>query len=206
MSYTVSRKFWTSKDVYPKYPYLLNRRLIDLNFILNHVGESESVLDLGCATCSMLILLRELTHIKKFYGIDISDKMLRYNEGFILESVDLSKKNDFPNVDLTYCFGMFPYIFEDSHVVNIIKNINSDIFLVRSPCTQKDENEYINKYSDELQDDYSSLYRTVDSYKKLLSTSFTISDVLRCYPDEIESKYETKHYYFVCERKNKELL
>jgi predicted TPR repeat methyltransferase len=200
MSYEVSRKFWTSQITYPDYPHLLNRRLVDLNFLINYIGDSKSVLDLGCATCSMLILLRELTSIKKFYGIDISNKMMQYDAGLILKVVDLSQVTSLPEADLTYCFGMFLYIFKDEHLVNILSNITSKVFLVRSPCTQKENIEYINKYSEELKDNYSAIYRTVEDYEKLLSIFFNVTDVMRSYPDEIESKYNTKHYYFVCKR------
>ncbi len=198
MSYEVSNKFWTSKKAYPDYPHLLNRRLLDLHFILSNIGKSESILDLGCATCSMLILLRELTKIKTLYGFDISSKMLRKDEqGLIVRSADLTKKNILPITDITYCFGMFPYIFDEKDLLSILSNIKSDIFLVRCPCTERDENEYINKYSDRLNDNYSAIYRTIDSYKVLFSKFFNITKIIRSYPDEIESKYRTKHYYFI---------
>lgn len=200
MSYEVSKKFWTGINTYPDYPHLLKRRFLDLSFILKHSGYSNSILDVGCADCSMLILLKELTPMKHFFGIDISETMMRKTSGLILKVCDVTQAIDFPETDMTISFGMFPYIFDDKDLETILKNIKSDLLLARVPCTLKERDEYINKFSTELGKNYSSVYRTKDSYVKILSNFFNLEFVERSYPDEIEGKYNTKHYYFVCRK------
>lgn len=200
MSYEVSKKFWRMINTYPDYPHLLKRRFLDLVCILGNIKNAESILDIGCADCSMLILLQELTPIKRFYGIDISNTMMRTRPGLILQVADLTQEYNLPKTDVTTCFGMFPYIFEKEDMCNILKNIKSDLFLVRAPCTSHKIDEYINKFSVELNNEYSAIYRTVDSYKKIFSSVFNVIETLRAYPDEIEGNYGTKHYYFICRK------
>lgn len=200
MSYKVSRNFWKTIDQYPDYPHLLKRRFLDLTFILEHYNNAKSFLDVGCADCSMLILLKELTPIKQFYGVDISDKLMRDLPWAILKVEDLTKTVTLPKTDVTISFGMFPYIFKEKDLITILENVRSDLFLVRVPCTMQDEDDYINKFSEELDNEYSSIYRTTDSYVRILSKEFNVQLVFRSYPDEIEGKYNTKHYYFVCRR------
>lgn len=201
MSYEVARRFWTTINNYPDYPHLLKRRFIDLVCILGKLEDATSITDIGCGDCSMLILLQELTPMKKLYGFDISSKMMREVPNLILQVRDLTKDCELPMTDVTTCFGMFPYIFDEEDLHNILKNVNSDLFIVRSPCTSQETDEYINKFSEELGHKYSAIYRTVESYKNILSSVFTIDEITRAYPDEIESKYGTKHYYFICRRK-----
>lgn len=201
MSYKVSRKFWTGIDTYPDYPHLLKRRFLDLSFILQYVGYANSILDIGCADCSMLILLKELTPIENFFGIDISDKLMRRMSGLNLHVSDLTKNYyEIPQTDVTICFGMFPYVFNDDNLYDILASIKSDLLLVRAPCTLKRKDEYINKFSVELNNEYSSLYRTKNSYKEILSKVFDVKKIIRSYPNKIEGKYDTKHYYFVCKK------
>jgi len=64
------------------------------------------------------------------------------------------------------------------------------------PCVE--EREEINKFSEEYNDDYAAIYRTVTEYQSILSECFNIKHVDRCYPDEFESKYGSKQFFFVC--------
>jgi SAM-dependent methyltransferase len=207
MSYRVSKKFWQNIERYPNYPHLLKRRFLDISFVLGFIGNAKSILDIGCGDGSLLILLRELSSIEKFYGLDISGTLLkkaRYRwgeeEGLELRSVDLTEDLEFPQTDVTVCMGAFPYIFEIEDLRNILYSIKSKVFLTRIPCTMKDKDEYINKFSEDLKANYSAVYRTVGLYNEMLSNLFKVESIERSYPDEIESKYETKHFFFVCER------
>lgn len=205
MSYETARAFWRSRSDYPAYPNVKARRLIDINFIVDNMNSPNSVADLGCADGYLLIALREFSDIDTFYGYDISDNLLsklkqRWGKSKKLVTVvcDFTENNNFPNTDLTVSMGMFPYIFDNSDLMTILSNIKSNELIVRVPCTSKNEDEYINKYSEDLGSDYSSVYRTVDNYKEIFSKFFNSIKVTRAYPDEIESKYGTKHYFFVC--------
>jgi len=201
MSYKVAKKFWITRKIYPAYPHNFKRRFLDLSFILNNLDDEKSLLDIGCADCSMLILLRELTPIKNLYGVDISNKLMRKEKGLRLITADVTKKINLPETDICLCFGIFPYIFDDDHIYNILNNIKSNKLLVRAPCALNEENKHtINKFSKELGANYSAIYRTLDSYKVILSKHFDVKEVIRAYPDNIESKYGSKQYYFICKR------
>ena len=156
----------------------------------------------------MLLLLRELTTIKKFYGYDISSEfinLLKSKWGIYKELntkvVNFIELPDLPRTDVTLALGSFPYIFDDGILCDVIAQINSNKLIVRTPCTIKKEYEVVNKFSEDLRDNYASVYRTVEGYTEILSDYYVINDVFRAYPDEIESKYGTKQFFFICKRK-----
>lgn len=207
MSYTVAKNFWSKRKQYPNYPNTKQRRLVDINFIINNIGDLDSILDIGCADGYLLIALREFTDATKFYGYDISEDMLKdlkLRWGLIkkLESkvCDFTKITDFPRTDLTVSMGLFPYIFDYNDLHNILVGIKSNTLIVRVPCTMKDKDEYINTYSEDLNSYYSSVYRTTSNYLSILNEFYTDVNMERAYSDNIESKYGTKHFFFVCER------
>jgi len=204
----VAKNFWQSRTKYPEYPYLLRRRLLDVTSVAPFVFGADSVLDLGCADGYMLLLLRELTTIKKFYGYDISSEfinLLKSKWGIYKELntkvVNFIELPDLPRTDVTLALGSFPYIFDDGILCDVIAQINSNKLIVRTPCTIKKEYEVVNKFSEDLRDNYASVYRTVEGYTEILSDYYVINDVFRAYPDEIESKYGTKQFFFICKRK-----
>jgi hypothetical protein len=196
MSYKIAKCFWTSRKDYPNYPHTEQRRLIDIDFISKHLKGVKSILDLGCADGYLLSAIKGKS-IEKF-GYDISEKLLEKNcdKDLTLKVCDFTECTEFPKVDLTISMGLFPYIFKYKDLCNILSCVKSNL-IVRVPCTL-DKEEYINKYSKELGENYSSVYRTVSSYHNIFKNFYRKIDIQRSYPDEIESKYGTKHYYFVC--------
>lgn len=209
--YNTALNFWENRNHYPEYPNTLQRRLIDTNYVVSKISTAETVLDLGCGDGAMLLSLREFTNVKLFYGYDVSSGLLsnlmsRWGwgqmPGLITLPIDFTNLNILPTVDVTLALGLFPYIFEVGHLRKILKNIKSDLLIVRAPCTLNKDDEIINKFSEDLGEDYASIYRTVPNYISILSEQFIVSDISRAYPDEIESKYDTKHFFFVCEAKN----
>ncbi len=207
-SYKVAIDFWMNRKDYPNYPHTDKRRQIDLKFILDNIFNCQSVLDLGCGDGAILCALKNLTNIKKFYGYDISLGLLKNlaanwgrSDNLKIKHINFLDIKKLPSVDLTLCLGIFPYIFEDEALINLLKKINTDILIVRSPCTLKQEDEIINTYSKELASNYAAIYRTVEKCYEILSHEFNIVKNIRAYPDEIESKYGTKHFYFLCKKK-----
>lgn len=208
MSYKTAKKFWINQKEYPKYPNLYKRRLIDVNFILNTINQPKSLLDIGCADGYLIRVLKELTDIKKFYAIDLSKKSIDFlidnwkyddvklvaNNGSILETFIYK-------ADVILSMGLFPYIFEIKDLKLLLSRINTNLFIVRTPCTLNNEDEYINKYSKELKNTYSSIYRTIDNYNSIFKIFFKEVKIIKAYPNKIESKYGTKHFFFVCKNK-----
>jgi hypothetical protein len=107
-------------------------------------------------------------------------------------------KLEFPDTDVSICMNMFPYVFTDEKLSEIVANLKSDLFITRISCdTDRIE---INKFSDDLGRDYSAVYRTVDECVKVFGKHYKEVKVTRAYPDNIESKYNTKQYFFICKR------
>lgn len=205
MSYKIAKNFWQSRNNYPNYPNVKQRRLIDFNFIMNNTDSVKSIIDLGCADGYLLIALREFTNIELFYGYDISQPLLskledRWGEqkNLITKVQDFTTIMDLPCTDLAISLGMFPYIFESKDLCNILSKIKSKELIIRTPCSMSGNNEYINVFSNELESEYSAVYRTVNNCMEILKLFFKDISVESAYPDVIESKYGTKHFFFVC--------
>ena len=200
-----AKEFWVDQDFYPNYPFIKERRKHELDVLLKNIpADAKSLLDLGCGNGSTTILLRELTYIQNFFCYDISPSMLSkigsdrdskvYPVAFDVNTDTLV----FPYTDVSICMNMFPYVFSDERLDMIIESIKSDIFIVRITCdTERLE---INNFSEVLGKDYSAIYRTVSDYNDALSKHFKEVEITRAFPDEIESKYNSKQYFFICKR------
>lgn len=203
----VALDFWRKIKCYPKYPNTLQRRLVDVNFVISRLSGIKSILDIGCGDGAILLTLREFTEVTTFYGYDVSIRLIekllnRWGEapGLNVEVINLITLEELPITDATLALGSFPYIFDNAQLNNIIRKIKSDLLIVRVPCTLNKEDEVINKFSEDLKENYAAIYRTVPNYTSILSNHFIVSDISRSYPDEIESKYGTKHFFFVCKK------
>jgi SAM-dependent methyltransferase len=206
-NYKTALDFWEKRKRYPNYPNTLQRRLIDTNFVVSKSADANSVLDIGCGEGSMLLSLREFTKIELFYGYDISPSLIkrlvdRWGNvpGLKVKIVNLIILRELPMTDITLALGSWPYIFDDDHLHKILGNIKSNLLIVRAPCTLGKDDEIINKFSEDLGENYASIYRTRDNYISILSKHFSVCEVSRAYPDEIESKYGTKHFFFVAKK------
>lgn len=200
-----AKNFWVNQTYYPSYPFIKERRKYELDFLLKNIpSETQSLLDLGCGNGSTTILLRETTYIKDFYCYDISQAMLSTIGGnrdsqLHTQTFDVNSDNlEFPQVDVTICMNMFPYVFSDEKLKDIVANLKSNTFITRISC-DSDRIE-INKFSEDLGRDYSAVYRTINEYIHLFGKYYTEVTMTRAYPDEIESKYNNKQYFFICKR------
>lgn len=207
-SYGVSLNFWMSKKKYPNYPNIMKRRLIDTNVVVEKLTNEKSITDIGCGEGSILLSLREFTELQTFEAYDLSEGLLHIlidkwgnYPGLFTYEKNLIDINRSITTDVSLALGSFPYIFNDNDLLKILSMIKSDVFIVRAPCTLNDKDEIINKFSVELGENYSAIYRTVSNYENLLSKYFFVHEVSRAYTDDIESIYGTKHYFFICRRR-----
>ena len=203
-----AKKFWKTRNEYPPFIYKSQRRYLDLGTVLKYINNINSVLDLGCGEGQLLIMLRELTNIKNYYGYDLStvfikDLINRWGNysGLNTQATDFTTLDMFPNTDLCLCMGVFPYVFDDEVLKHVLLNITSKLFITRIPCTLGQKRIEINKFSEDLGDRYAAVYRTIPEYISILSEFFNIKSINRCYPNEIESGYGSKQFFFVCERR-----
>jgi len=201
-----AEKFWKECVDYPPVTCNYQRRYLDLGMILNHIDGVGSILDLGCGEGQNLLMLRELTDIKKYYAYDLSpvfiDNMVaRWGNHAGLEAeAENFTTSKLPEADLCMCMGALLYVDDDAFR-SMLSNIRSKKFICRVPCSL-DGRIVIDKFSEEFNANYAAVYRTIPEYISILSEFFDIKSLDRCYPDEIESTYGSKQYLFVCERGN----
>jgi len=207
-----AEKFWKTRKRYPPFVHNFQRRYLDLGMVLNYIDGINSILDLGCGEGQILLMLRELTDIKNYYGYDISQFFIsnlvkRWGDypGLMTKEINFKVIDKLPEIDMCICMGVMPYIFDDNDLKNLISNIKSKIFICRMPCNLESTRVTIDKFSKDLGDNYAAIYRTIPEYIYMLLEFFNIKSICRCYSDEIESNYSSKQFYFICEkRKNNE--
>ena len=206
-----AEKFWKSRKEYPPVTCNFQRRYLDLGVVLKHIDGVNSILDLGCGEGQNLLMLRELTDIKDYYGYDLSKVFIknltkRWGKypGLKAKVVNFTKVNNLPVTDMCICMGAMLCVVDDDDLKYMLSNIKSKIFICRAPCNLETSRLEIDKFSEEFGENYAAVYRTIPEYISLLSKFFTIKSIDRCYPDDIESKYGSKQFFFVCEKSNLE--
>lgn len=196
----IAENFWTTKNDYPAYGNIKQRRLHELNFLFPKL-QGESILDLGCGDGALINCLYHITNFKNYFAFDWSKNLLKgVNHNIQTKFYDCNNPQDLPKVDTIIFAGVLPFIFEDGKVLELFDKFSANNIFIRTPCNLGTSREIVNTFSDNLQEQYSSVYRTVDEVKNLINKKFKLVDVSRIYPDEIESKFGTKQYYFVAEK------
>jgi cyclopropane fatty-acyl-phospholipid synthase-like methyltransferase len=204
MSKSVAKEFWTAQKSYPEYGTIKQRRLHELQYLVPRLS-GDSLLDLGCGDGALLNCLVELTDFNQYHGYDFATHLIKNLNNKVQTrnfNVYEDNLNTLPAVDNIICAGMLPFIFEDEVIEKIYASLNTKKLFLRTPCTLKNEDEYVNVYSDKLKSNYSSKYRTVSNVLKTLEKHFIVESIDRVYPDEIESEFDTKQFYF-CGRSKK---
>lgn len=188
-----NKKFWESRKDYPRFATKL-RRFYELQYLVPQL-KGKSLLDLGCGDGSLINCLMATTDIETYYGYDLSPSLLEHvNKNVKTQIYDCTKPTRLPKTDITIMAGLIQCIESDEDVLRLFDMIRSDTIFLRTACTP--DNTCITKYSENLGSDYASYYRSVQNVIYLLEEYFTIQDVCRVYPDEIESKYGSHQYYF----------
>jgi len=197
MSTETASAYWRSRSEYP-FPFTRKRRLYELNYLVPRLQRTggKSVLDLGCGDGSLLECLIRLTDFTEFHGYDIAPDLLRGIDPRVQTAVfDIARPQALPDVDATILAGVIQYLFDDELVTGLLTRITSPILWVRSTCTLKPEAERV------VQGEYASFYRTISRTLELISSQFEVAAVDRIYPDELESPFGTKQFYFEARRR-----
>lgn len=197
MTTETATAYWQSKAEYP-FPFTRRRRLYELNYLVPRLERAggKSLLDLGCGDGSLLECLLRLTDFTDFYGFDVAPELMRGIDPRVRTAVfDIAHPGELPVVDATIVAGVIQYVFDDEAVADLFRRITSPIAWVRSTCTLQGETERV------VRDGYASCYRTLPETLGLLSRHFEVSAVDRVYPDEIESAFGTKQFYFELRRR-----
>lgn len=197
MTTEAATSYWQSQAEYP-FPITRRRRIHELNYLVPRLERTggKSLLDLGCGDGSLLECLLRLTDFTDFFGCDVAPELMRGIDPRVRTAVfDIARPGTLPVVDATIVAGVIQYVFDDEVVADLFARITSPIAWVRSTCSLQPEAEHI------VRDDYASLYRTLPQTLGLLSKHFVVSAVDRAYPDELESAFGTKQFYFELRRR-----
>lgn len=203
-----ARDFWKSHKSYPNYSVdIVKRRDYEVEYLLPFLTNCQTLLDLGCGDGSLVKILSQKTNIQKFYAYELSENLLtnlnqkEVNAELEMKVLNLTKNTyTLPSVDVVVFAGVIPFLFEDSDVLEVITKLETPKLFVRAPCTHKENNELVDTFSKDLNAEYTALYRTKENIQKLLSTHFKVKNIFPIYPDELESKYGTRQYYFECDK------
>ena len=197
MTTETATAYWQSQAEYP-FPFTRRRRIHELNYLVPRLERAggRSLLDLGCGDGSLLECLLRLTDFTEFHGYDVAPELLRGIDPRVRTAVyDIARPGALPVVDATIVAGVIQYVFDDEVVTELLQRVTSPVVWVRSTCTLQSEDERV------VRDGYASCYRTLPHTHDLLSGHYQVTAVDRVYPDEIESKFGTKQFYFELRRR-----
>lgn len=198
---TTAHNFWKSRIEYPIFADK-KRRLHELEYLTKELdkadGKVQSLLDLGCGAGDTLELLYRTVDIPLLVGADYSESLLKLVNPKIKTFVyDLNYPNPLPFFDVIVVGGVIQYIFDDNILKKALKEMADSARTVyfRTACTREANDVLIDKYSENLEANYASKYRTLDNTLEILQSYFDITVVSRAYPDELESKYNTYQWW-----------
>lgn len=193
----VVKQFYDRED-YPPFPHIKTRRLYELNWLLPRLeGQGKSLIDIGCGDGALVNCLYHLTDLE-LHACDFSVKLMRgVNPRIPTFEYDCRKPGALPMTDITVCAAVIPYLFEDSEVDALVQQISSPLLFMRAPCGN---DERVDSYSEALRAEYKSRYRSIEQVEALLREHYREVEADRVFPDEIESKFGTKQWYFTARR------
>jgi hypothetical protein len=197
MTTETATAYWKSQTQYP-FAFTRKRRIHELNYLVPRLEkvQGKRLLDLGCGDGSLLECLLRLTDFEEYHGYDVAPELLREIDPRVRTAVfDIANPGLLPDVDAAIVAGVIQYVFDDSVIDELFARLTAPIVWVRSTCTLKPLAERV------VRDGYASNYRTVPETHALLSRHYEISAVDRVYPDEIESAFGTKQFYFEARRR-----
>jgi SAM-dependent methyltransferase len=197
MTTEAATAFWKSQTQYP-FAFTRRRRIHELNYLVPRLEKTggKRLLDLGCGDGSLLECLLRITDFEELYGYDLSEGLLRDIDPRIRTAVfDISNPTPLPEVDAIIVASVIQYIFDDQVVDALFARLSAPVVWIRSTCTLEPHAQQINK------DGYAARYRTLPEVHALIARHFEVNAVDRIYPDELESAYGNRQFYFEARRK-----
>lgn len=196
MSTQTAKTFWQSQTEYP-FAFTRRRRIHELNYLVPRLAkvQGKRLLDLGCGDGSLLECLLRVTDFEEFHGYDVAADLLRDIDPRVHTAVyDIANPGPLPDVDAVIVAGVIQYVFDDAIVEALFARMTAPVVWIRSTCTLQQQAELV------VKDGYASKYRTLQETLALLSPHYQVTAVDRIYPDELESAFGTKQFYFEARR------
>jgi cyclopropane fatty-acyl-phospholipid synthase-like methyltransferase len=192
------------------------RDLIEKKIFLENINVKDKfkILDIGCGVGRWAELFLENS---TYLGLDYSNELLNLakennpstNVHFQLMSADDIDPNELlinPPFDLIIMTGLLIYI-NDAQLKKVFNSINElstegTIFYLREPVATKERLTLKEFYSEELEEDYSAIYRTESEYFELFSLldGFNLLKSGDPYDKSVHHRAETIHKYYIFRR------
>jgi len=180
------------------------------------LGTNARILDVGCGTGRWLDCLSD--NFEYYHGIDISKGFISYaqnkfnnrlNINFSVNEInelDLKTLGVDKKFNLLLCMGVLIYI-NDCDLIKALKSINvmmSDFsqLVFREPISVFDRLTLVDEYSEDMQQNYSAIYRTKDEliqFFNLYLDNFKVVESKELFNSALNNRKETQQYYFILE-------
>ena len=207
MSSEKSRVYWSKMSESIKNPNETTNKRKDtyleneVSFLKKHLVENTDIIDIGSG--SGLIVNELVDYLNSIIAVETFSGLTQFIDKRILViNAELANFKIRKEFDAIVSTGVTHY-FTREDVLKIYKNMYSMLksgskLIMRSHCgITKDV--IINGFSEELQSDYFTEYRQLDSEVELLkSVGFKSVDVFDEVDDELNVWENTRHYYIVC--------
>lgn len=210
-----TRRFWKRQAEYPLVEKRALRSNCDRGVILEYIASNDckTILDIGTGDGKTMLDVAGMTSGKRYILNDISDSLLagisrrwkhKKNELVILAGDLLSLPDWIPGpVDLALSFGSLCYVFGERRIARFLKTLDAKALIVRLPCSATDADIVVDRYSVDLRQRYTSIYRPVWKVLRMLSHSFKVKEIRRAWPEKLDSRFGTEQWLFICERREK---
>jgi SAM-dependent methyltransferase len=176
----------------------------DLKLIDKYITPKSKVLDLGCGPCYITNkLIGKARYIK---GVDKFGEFLKHcktGPNFKIEQSDLLKYKDKNKYDLILLIGVM-FCFGDKESEKIYKNCfnlltKSGTMIIRQQYGVK-KDVIIDKYSQQIGDNYYTYYRFLQKELKILKSFFKVK-VIDVLPKRLNPWSNTHHYALICKKR-----
>lgn len=176
------------------------------------IHQNDKVLDIGCGVGRWG---KEVLEAGAGYcGVDYSEDILKLAKDYLsgggdFELIcssfqDVNKKTDLAQFNKVIISGCLMYI-NDTELQSSMKKLQKFLpqsarLYLRETIATTERLTLNNFYSEELQTNYSAIYRTREEYVRLLQPHFRIQQQGQLYESSLNNRSETFCYYFIAEK------
>ncbi len=192
--------------------------------LINFQNKKLKILDIGCGVGRWGFHLSEFAEI--YLGFDYSTTFIDIAKQKAEEenltnlkfqilsatSFQIDELFEKPPFDLAIIAGVMAYL-NDVDCIELLKKVeillsNNGIFYLREPIGIERRLTLSDFYSDEMETEYSAVYRTIDEYLVLIDESKILQNMKltkneALFPSELNNRKETAQHIFVFEKVSK---
>lgn len=186
-----------------------------------HISKKTKVLDIGCGIGRWADTL--VDKVELYYGTDFSKSLIeiakkrfinQHGINFLcLNAVETSIENiPMLSFDLIIVSGLLIYLSDDE-CISLLNNINkftttNTQIYIREPIAIEKRLTLNKIFSEELNSEYSAIYRTYEELKNMIRSAFSNKNMFiqqegTLYPQNLSNRKETTQYFFIIKEMDK---